>query len=139
MYQERKAITRTLSFDDFDAMYGIVDDTFDECSPRQRAYYLNSSHPELTVVLSECLHNGKKERHHPNYEKPHEVELLCRSCHHARHKDTNPFNRFSETKRKRMHKNNLHTRSLSVPTEEIVPPPPSMLSAEDRGLVAQRS
>jgi len=33
----------------------------------------------------------------------------------------------------------IFSRSLSVPTEEIAVPPPSMLSAEDRGLVAQRS
>ncbi len=49
---------------------------------QRHAHSLIQQHPENIVILFECEHDSqKKERHHPNYDKPYEVEMLCRSCH----------------------------------------------------------
>lgn len=48
---------------------------------QQTAHYLANRYPYKVIVLFECEHRGEKEKHHPNYSKPFEVELLCHSCH----------------------------------------------------------
>lgn len=46
------------------------------------------------IVLKECNCNRKKIRHHPNYNKPLEIELLCRQCHWKEHERLSPgFNK----------------------------------------------
>lgn len=53
-------------------------------------------HPERVVVELECIHEGKKVRHHYDYSKPFNVHLLCMSCHRktyvsgGRTSDTSP-------------------------------------------------
>ncbi len=45
------------------------------------AHYLANRYPEKLIILYECTHEGKKHKHHADYSKPHEVELLCSECH----------------------------------------------------------
>lgn len=45
-------------------------------------HYLLHRHPEKVIVLRECeCDHPKKQKHHPDYSKPFEVELLCPKCH----------------------------------------------------------
>jgi len=47
--------------------------------------------PEKIVILKKCECKTKRKiKHHPNYERPFEVELLCFSCHWAAHEKMNP-------------------------------------------------
>jgi DNA-binding NtrC family response regulator len=48
------------------------------------ANYLVNKYPNRAIILFECKHEGKKQKHHPDYDKPYEVELLCCSCHGKR-------------------------------------------------------
>ena len=48
---------------------------------KKTAHYLANRHPEKLVILSICEHEGRKQKHHPDYSKPYEVELLCCKCH----------------------------------------------------------
>ena len=48
---------------------------------QQTAHYLANRYPSRLVIISECPHGGKKKKHHPDYKKPYEVELLCNLCH----------------------------------------------------------
>jgi len=113
---ETSAIDRVLSMEDYDAIYGMDDGDSVLFIDRYPAYREMNKKSNKLIILSECLHNVpyKKHRHHPDYAKPLEVEILCTQCHHERHKSTNPFNQFSETKRQRMQKNISYTRSLAV-------------------------
>ena len=44
-------------------------------------------HPERIMILFECsCDNPRKHYHHPDYDKPYEVERLCPKCHFGRHK-----------------------------------------------------
>lgn len=43
-------------------------------------------HHEKLIILRECEHEGKKHKHHPDYGKPFEIELLCCKCHGTRRK-----------------------------------------------------
>jgi len=52
--------------------------------PQIAAHSWSNRHPEKLIILFECEHSGKKEKHHPNYDKPFEVELLCSKCHNKR-------------------------------------------------------
>lgn len=47
------------------------------------ARQLCDKYPERVIVLRECKCAGKKERHHPDYSKPFEIELLCKAHHNA--------------------------------------------------------
>ena len=46
-----------------------------------RAYYAIGKHPEKIIVEFDCGHQGKKYRHHYNYNKPFNIQLLCGHCH----------------------------------------------------------
>ena len=78
---------KAISFEEYDLYYGYGENESLSLLDRTKAYQLNNSYPEKIVILTECKHGGKKERHHPDYDKPFEVELLCKSCHFSRHRD----------------------------------------------------
>jgi len=48
------------------------------------AHSLANRHSKKLVILYECEHKEKKQKHHPDYDKPYEVELLCCKCHGKR-------------------------------------------------------
>jgi hypothetical protein len=74
-----------LSFEEFADMYGAEGKSY--LSPHTEVYLLNKKYPEQIKVIYECPHHGKKQKHHPDYDKPFEIELLCFACHHIRHKE----------------------------------------------------
>jgi len=84
-YDDMNAIDQTLGYEDYDLLHGCSHDEFEDLSPRDQAYRLNQQHPENIVILFDCKHIGDKHRHHPNYNKPFEVEVLCVKCHQSRH------------------------------------------------------
>lgn len=51
-------------------------------------YKSNSKYSNIPlIILSECPHdNFKKHHHHPDYNKPFEIILLCHKCHREWHK-----------------------------------------------------
>ena len=91
VHMEPKTVTALLSavdIDDYDAIYGLKDDDFPlSGGVRGAAYAEMAKHKDDLIILSRCIHPGMKHRHHPDYTKPLEVELLCVSCHHQRHKE----------------------------------------------------
>jgi len=64
----------------------------DDCAsnfrpPKYHAAIMMQKYPEKIKILRECPHkNKKRDRHHPDYSKPFEVELLCRPCHYVANK-----------------------------------------------------
>lgn len=48
------------------------------------AHYLANRYPKRLIILFTCEHDGKKYKHHPDYNKPFEVEILCSKCHGQR-------------------------------------------------------
>lgn len=38
------------------------------------------------IILDSCNHENRM-KHHPDYDKPLEVELLCAKCHGKKHKE----------------------------------------------------
>jgi hypothetical protein len=82
----RTALFKRLCPEEYDALYGLNDE--DEERKRKRDFYRDVSTAELTV-LRECPHSDRKKvKHHPNYHRPYEVELLCLSCHRKAHTGT---------------------------------------------------
>ena len=60
--------------------------TGSEKHPQFKARNLVYKFPHKIKILSECAcENVVKIKHHPDYSKPFEVELLCNSCHRRRH------------------------------------------------------
>ena len=55
----------------------------DRISHRTRIEY--KKNPDAFIILGECSHTGKKVKHHPDYDKPFEIELLCIKCHTRHH------------------------------------------------------
>ncbi len=51
------------------------------------AHYLVNRYPQKVKILFNCGHDGKKGKHHPDYKKPFEIELLCHKCHGKHIKD----------------------------------------------------
>ena len=84
-YDNMNSIFEALDYDDFEAIYGLEDGEYELSSPRNDIYRLNKAHPENLIVLFSCNHSGRKVRHHPDYSKPFEIELICERCHYARH------------------------------------------------------
>lgn len=62
-------------------------------------------HPEKLIILRECEHEGKKHKHHPDYSKPFEIELLCCRCH-GKHIKDNIKNRKLSVSKKQSKQNN---------------------------------
>ena len=48
------------------------------------AHFLANRYPQKLIIKAECNHEAKKYKHHEDYSKPFEVELLCRECHGMR-------------------------------------------------------
>lgn len=84
---EVNAIASVISFEEFDDLYGIQDGEI-LTGGRYPTYKEMNKHLNELVVLFECPHHTTytKHRHHPDYNKPLEIELLCRRCHQSRHK-----------------------------------------------------
>ena len=63
----------------------------DHDSYRIYACKLMNQYPEKINVLKKCGCEGKRKiKHHPNYNKPFEVELLCYGCHWKAHEKIEP-------------------------------------------------
>ena len=59
---------------------------------RGRVESIMKHFPDRIKVLSSCSCEGRKKvRHHPNYDKPLEVELLCYPCHSRTHLPAKDF------------------------------------------------
>lgn len=84
---EMTAIYETMDIDDFDAAYGLSPGDVVDLRPHYAAYKEMNSNEGNLVILYECPHYGNKHRHHPDYKKPLEVELLCQRCHAERHRE----------------------------------------------------
>jgi hypothetical protein len=84
---ERTALFETMSMEDYDAIYGVDDDDcMYELSLHGEVYREMNQHRDELTILYICPHGGDQDRHHPDYSKPLEVELLCKACHWSRHK-----------------------------------------------------
>jgi len=58
---------------------------------KARVYQIMRRNPEKIIILRECsCKTQRKIKHHPDYEKPFEVELLCFSCHWKAHEKIEP-------------------------------------------------
>jgi len=55
---------------------------------KQEAYRIMYRNPEKIIVEYECEHEGPKQRHHYDYDKPFNIHLLCLSCHGATRKSS---------------------------------------------------
>ena len=53
-------------------------------NPQLTAHYLANRYPSRIIVTFDCGHSSKKVKHHPDYEKPYNIELLCWKCHGKR-------------------------------------------------------
>jgi hypothetical protein len=82
-YTDMNSFCRTLQYDDFELLYGCNDDDALWLN-RSQVYYLNKKYPEKIKIIFMCEHKGKKEKYHPDYNKPFEVEVLCRHCRFLR-------------------------------------------------------
>ena len=50
-----------------------------------KARYLSNRYPEKNIVLGDCNHDGRKHKHHIDYNEPFEVFNMCGSCHLTEH------------------------------------------------------
>lgn len=116
-YRDNRSIDQVISWEDFDAAFGITHDSFDDLDNRHQAYRLMAKFPEKVNIIFRCGHAGPKERHHPDYNKPFDVELLCIHCHHARHAEA----------RERFNQPMYHRRIVAV----VPPSNPSLTATTD--------
>lgn len=61
----------------------------EKISARKKALY---NHKNLNIIF-ECLHDGKKQNHHPDYSRPYLVVRLCPMCHRSEHVRLNKVGR----------------------------------------------
>jgi len=55
------------------------------------AHKIANKYPDKVKILKECECQGKRKiKHHPDYSKPLEVELLCYTCHWKAHEKMAP-------------------------------------------------
>jgi ribosome-binding protein aMBF1 (putative translation factor) len=60
-----------------------------ENKEKYKAEQLARCHPQLTMILYECLHRDrKKENHHPDYKKWKKIFRVCAECHAQFHPRT---------------------------------------------------
>jgi hypothetical protein len=87
-YIDMKAKCSAITEEEYDDMYGFKNGDLTNLGRRDDVYNSMKKHKESIIVLYECSHDDgrTKHRHHPNYDKPLEVELLCTHCHHEKHK-----------------------------------------------------
>lgn len=83
-FRETGKMGTAVSFDEHELYHGFKRD---ELVDKQKVYYLNKKYPEKIIIMFECEHKGIKQNHHPDYDKPFEIEKLCKHCHYLRHKD----------------------------------------------------
>jgi hypothetical protein len=98
-YEQADFSIQALHHDEFEDIYGLSEENKNH-RPVKVVLPYGTNHALITntktltdraqkrgelVILSECPHDGKKHRHHPDYDKPSEVMLLCRKCHSAEH------------------------------------------------------
>jgi hypothetical protein len=96
-----KSLFKRMDADEYAVLYGLKEDdeivigtkdimpktNWELMDRRQRVQNIMSTNPDKITILSECpCQKDKKLRHHPDYSKPFEVELLCRKCHGAAHR-----------------------------------------------------
>lgn len=126
-YKDVESIASAIDSEEYDDLYGYDPDV-NNLSGRTEIYSEMNSNKENLIILFECKHKVlyTKHRHHPNYDYPLQVELLCRKCHFDRHRD-----QF----RKAFNGTNLEL--LAVPTANNSIPRAVNAPAEDRaGLAA---
>ena len=85
---EITAIASVISIEEYDDVYGIDDGVALLIGPRSLVYSEMNKRTNEIIILFECKHHTTytKHRHHPDYNKPLEIELLCKHCHQSRHK-----------------------------------------------------
>ena len=67
--------------------------TDDCCASRidVRARTLANQFPEKLNIVWECACNGRKEKHHFDYNKAFDIFLACKKCHWWFHKTINKY------------------------------------------------
>jgi hypothetical protein len=84
-YPDMTALYQALDRDEYDIIYGIDDSEF-SLSLSKKANSKIQSNPDKINIIYECSCNHpRKHRHHPNYDEPYTVLLLCPSCHRKEH------------------------------------------------------
>lgn len=123
---EVNAIASVMDIDEYDDIYGLPEGESISW-PRHHIYQEMNKHIDAIIVLYECPHHTSytKHRHHPDYNKPLEIELLCRRCHNARHKEQKKIFNFTFSK-----------RSLTAPAVVVATPEASIFAAGYQGASA---